>query len=140
MSNDVQIKKLRTLINDKRSKLGEKPKLVYKTNASFPMDGGSVNINTMSNVESCVRVYAELVAMRNSMQIACEELGEDIKCLLHTYPVEDYMDDIKTKLASVKWITQHNDLQKMDKQLATLLSEESKTEESIADIAKSLGI
>lgn len=137
MSNDAQIKQLRATIDSKRGELGDKPKVAYTTNALLTIDGTKVNLNTLS-LDQCVDVASRLLAMTHFNDEANKRLGTDIKIKLGDFTVDQWISDLKLRVELLTWEDEKKKLATLDKQLASLLSEDARTADALADIAAQL--
>lgn len=133
-SNDEKIIALKEKINKKKEELSKSSgRFMPTTNCSIEFRGARYNINTF-NSDQCVNMMVEL----NALRMSAENLGVTLE--ISGYNVEDWISDIKNKLAVLSIKNEEKKLKQMEAQLEKLLSEDKKTELEIERIAQSLGI
>lgn len=133
-SNDEKIIALKEKINKKKEELAKSSgRFMPITNCSIEFRGTRYNINTF-NSDQCVNMMAEI----NALRMSAENLGVTLE--ISGYNVEDWISDIKNKLAVLSIKNEEKKLKQMEMQLEKLLSEDKKTELEIERIAQSLGI
>ncbi|MHA2063047.1 MAG: hypothetical protein ACXABY_01575 [Candidatus Thorarchaeota archaeon] len=135
MSNDAQIKKLRSRIETKRKALGPKPKIAYATSALLPLGDKRINFNVLSSVADCVAVASDLVAMEYHTEQANRRLDTDVLVKVGNHSVYEWIEDLKQRVSLLEWEAGKRQLDSMDKKLSELRSEGAKTSDTIADIA-----
>jgi len=140
MSNDNQIKDYRTKVEAKRSALGSKPRVNYVTNMLLPLNDSKLNLNLMNTEKACIDVAQQLAMMHNAQVQANEWLGTSQSLTVGNFKVEEWVEDIRTRLSIINWDQEKQKLNAMDTKLAGLLSEDAKTANAIADIAGELGL
>lgn len=138
MSNDAKIAQYREALESKRSELGEKPKLAYGTNALLELDGARINLNTLSSEEECVKIASQLLSQDQLAKLANEALGTKVTLKFGDFTVTQWLADLKLRVSLIAWERKKKKLNAMDAQLKSLMSEDAKTADAIADIAKQL--
>ena len=139
MSNDARISQYRDTSELKRKELGEKPKLAYVTNALLDLDGTKVNLNTLSTDEECVLVVSKLLSVTDMADRANAVLGTKVMPKFGDFTAAQWIEDIKLRVRVISWEAKKKKLAAMDAQLKTLMSDDAKTANAIADIAAQLG-
>lgn len=139
-TNDQVIEAYREKVEAKRAALGNRPSVQYTTNALFPMDGRKLNLNTVGSIDHCIEVARDIAMQTNAQKQANEWLGTDKVLEIGGYSVEDWISDLKARMAALEWAQGKKELDAADKKLAELLSNEAKTANAISDIVGNLGI
>ena len=130
--NDNKIKELLKSIEQKKEKMGAKPKPSWKTNGIV----AERNINTINSVDVCVELASQLIGKKESYDKACEFLG--VKKESNT-DIDDSLSDLKVRVQIIQWDIEKRKLNAMELQLKNLRSEDAKTEDELDDIVKALG-
>jgi len=138
--NDIMIKKLLGTIEEKRTKLGTKPRMSLKTNGLFMFENKQVNINTISLLNDCIVMVAEFIYLRDSYTKAIKELEiEILKAPKHFgYSIEEWIEDFKLKAKIIQWKTEDTNIKNLESKLKNLRSEDLKTSDALDDIAAAL--
>lgn len=140
MKNDKLIEQYRKEISKLRDSLTEKPKVSFTTKGIFMIEKTPVNINVIPTVQQCVEIAAYLADGSLAFNEANKQLGTDEPYLVEGYSIDDWYSDIKQRIALLRWQQEKTKLDKLDKKLEELLSEEAKANLTIKDIAKELGL
>ena len=129
--NDDKIKALLQSIEDKKSKMGTKPRAVWQTNGVI----GEKNLNTISSIDVCVELAAQLMGRRDSIAEACRYLGvsRDVK------DIEEALADLKLRVQIIQWDLEKKKLTVMESKLKELRSEDLRTADALDEISKDLG-
>ena len=135
MNNDKTIEDYRKKIEDRRSKLGTKPKISYESNGILILNNTTTNINTLNTID-CRKILAEILLLKFGEGLVDKELGTEVT----EYLLDNYISDIKQKILVNSWQDEKKKLTAMDKKLAELLSDKAKTENAIKDITKELDL
>lgn len=132
--NDERILALKEKIAQKKEQISQNSvRFNPITNCSIEFRGQRYNINTL-NEEQCVLMLVELKALSN----AARELKVELN--FSGYSVDDWMEDLESKIYVLKEKSEERQLKAMESQLEKLLSEDKKTELEIDKIAQSLGL
>jgi len=136
-SNDKKVKELLAKIEEKKQKLGEKPKMILKTNGIFKSNTGeTVNINTIRKIDDCVKYAAQIIRVSyctseaiKMLDLSEDDLNENIK-----HEAENYIEDFKLKAKILKWVREDNKIKLLESQLKSLRSESLKTADELEQI------
>ena len=132
--NDERILVLKEKIDQKKEQISKSQvRFSPITNCSIEFRGQRYNINAL-NEEQCIIMLVELKALSN----AARELK--VKLNFSGYNVEDWMEDLESKISVLKAKSEERQLKAMEAQLEKLLSEDKRTELEIDKIAQSLGL
>ncbi len=140
-ANDKQIEQYRQAVESKREELGTEPRPAFITNQLLqldPHDTAKLNLNLLNDEAKCVDAVRLLMLQVQAHDAANEALGTNLKLLIGGYSSDDWITDIKSRLTVIKWKAEKVKLDKMDKKLQALLSEDAKTKNAIADIVSEL--
>jgi hypothetical protein len=130
-ANDKKILDLRNIIEDKKSKL-KTSKFIPVTNCSLDLDGARFNIHTL-NADTLTLLLVKL----NSLVLSMNDLK--ISSLHFSgYSIHSWIADIKLKLEIIAQKEAENNLKTLESKLATLLSNDKKTELELEAIEKLL--
>lgn len=131
--NDERIMKLKQKIAEQKKQLKKSERFSPITNCSVELDGIRHNLNVL-NKEKLIDLAVKL----NVYQMSCDELGFG-EYVISGYPVADWIEDIKSRLAILSRKEEENKLKAYEAQLHKLLSNDKKVELEIDAIANSLG-
>lgn len=130
--NDEKIKALLQSIEQKKEQIGSKPKAIWKTNGVIE----ERNINTITSIDVCVAIAAQLMGKKDSQEKACEFLGVEVKDC--GSDLDDALADLKLRVQMIQWDAEKKKLGVLEKQLKDLRSEDLKTEDALEAITKDL--
>jgi hypothetical protein len=138
--NDETIKGLMAKVAEKKASLGNKPKVSWRTNAVFKYDGSThINLNTVSDSKPLVEALSFLLFRQMTMAKAGEMLGVEVSEFeWGGYGMSDWVEDFKMRLSIIKWESEKGKLTILENKLASLVSEEAKTEMELENISKML--
>lgn len=121
--NDEKILELKKIIAERREELKKIPtKFIPKTNCMLTVFGNNFNLHTITD-------YNSLILPIKGMMMAADELGKKPEeTIISGFPLSDWYDDIDTleKIATGK--EKRKELDRLEKQLDSLLSSEKSTE------------
>lgn len=141
-ANDSKIKEMLNLVNSKRDKLGERPKPHYESNGLIDLKDGSkpVNINTLTDLVSCVEVSVKVLNTVHGYQKAIDYLGLNDETIdFNKNKLDKWLVDLKVRSSILKWEIENKKLKALESQLKDLRSEDAKTEDALDSISKLLG-
>jgi hypothetical protein len=130
--NDEKIKTLLASIEHKKTQMGTKPKPIWLTNGVIE----ERNINTITSIDVCIFLTAQLISKQESTQKACEFLGVAVQD--HGTEIEDALQDLKLRVQIIQWDREKKKLTALETQLKNLRSEDAKTEDALEDILKNI--
>jgi hypothetical protein len=134
-ANDEKILGLTKKITDKKASLKATERLVPTTNCSIELDGQRYNILTLAK-EQIISLLVKL----NSYKISAEQLGVLEDYIISGYSVENWITDLRTRLAVVDRKTELERLAKLERELKDLLSNEKKVELTIEELASQVNL
>lgn len=126
--NDERIMNLKKQIEEKREKLSKQTgKFVPITNCLLTIDKVTYNLHVESN---------ELLLIKlNMMSMSAKDLGLDISTIVISgYSLADWIEDVNNFLKVKAYKEEKSKLNRLEKQLDTLLSDDKKTELEINSI------
>ena len=133
IKNDSKIMELKLQITKKREQLEGVKKFSPITNCSIEIDGIRNNIQVLSR-EQLILLKVKL----NSYLMSARELGLISECIISRYNIQDWLEDIKSKLDIVSHKDEELKLKRMEGKLDLLLSADKKTELEISEIEELL--
>jgi len=135
--NDEKIKLLLTTVEAVRATLGTKPKGKWTTNALFKYpNGNSFNLNTIKDPQQLVHALSFLLENENLRATAAERLDVETEPFVWDgYKISEWEEDFKLRIAIVNWDVRKKQLTAAEKKLNSLISEGTRTEMELDDIA-----
>lgn len=141
MKNDDKIQALISTVEEKIKVLGKKKRQLWRTNAVFRFDVHDYfNINTVVNIQELVRAAAFLLTQTAQRDAAVVLLGRPILEKFHWngYSMDDWVEDFKTRIATIEYDKKKKQLRDLRKQLDGLFTSEGKTGLELEAIVKLL--
>ena len=138
---DEKIQTLLKTIENKKEKMGKRPRATLHTNGLFLMPNDDrYNLNTISDEEVLIEMLRVLLMNKSYRDEACKRLGvEDVKEFTwQGFTLDDWEHDLKLRASMVMWDKENKKLALLEKKLKELVSEETKTQMEIDDIEKML--
>ena len=131
--NDERIMQLKQQIEVKRKELANQTgRFTPITNCLLVIDKVTYNLHVESSELLLIKV--------NMMAMSAKDLGLDIsKVIISGYSLADWIDDIKNYMKVQSYKDEKRKLEKLEKQLDALLSDDKRTELEIDSIAALLG-
>lgn len=131
--NDERIMQLKQQIETKRNELASKTsRFTPVTNCLLVIDKVTYNLHVESSELLLIKV--------NMIAMSAKDLGLDIsKVIISGYSLADWINDIQNYLKVQSYKDEKRKLEKLEKQLDALLSDDKRTELEIDSIAVLLG-
>ena len=131
--NDERIMQLKQQIETKRKELANQTnRFVPITNCLLTLDKVTYNLHVDTSEWLLIKV--------NMVAMSAKDLGLDISQVeISGYKLTDWLDDIRNYLKVQKYKDVKRKLEKLEKQLDALLSDDKRTELEIDSIATLLG-
>jgi len=140
--NDDKIKQLMISAEQKKAALGTKPRPRWLTNALFKYpDGRHFNLNTIGadKFSDLVDAMSFLLKTEGIRGHATERLGLEAQSFSYGgYPIEEWEEDFKMRISIVQYAERKKELAALNKKLKSLISEGTRTEMELDDIASQL--
>jgi len=140
-TNDDKIKTLLTAVEAKRANLGTRPKGERETNGLFKWREGQghFSINVVKDVTVLVDAMAFLLEGQGLREQAAEKLDIDpVPFKWNGFTVEQWGADFKLRIAVLTYEKNKKALVVAEKKLKTLMSEGTKTELELEELAQRL--
>ncbi|MFE6075601.1 hypothetical protein ACFVQB_14110 [Paenibacillus sp. NPDC057886] len=131
--NDSKILELKKQIEEKKKSVGKSKKFSPVTNCSIELDGVRINIQTLTKEH----IIALLIRL-NSYAASAKELSLLEQYVISGYGINDWIDDLKSKLDFINRKDEEHKLKIMEAKLDKLLSEDKKVELELDEISKML--
>ena len=130
--NDERIMELKSKIEKKREELNKKNNRFNPvTNCLLVLDKVTYNINVESSELFLIKL--------NTMAMSAKDLNIDTsKLIISGYSLDDWIEDVKANLEVQKYKKEKKDLNKLEKELTALLSDDKQTELEIDRLANLL--
>lgn len=127
--NDEKILELKNKIKEKKNKLNKINKFTPITNCSLELDEERYNINVLNK-----GVIIHLLVKLNSYKNSAKELEVLDDYIIGGYKIEDWIDDLKSKLDILSVKDEERKLKVMEDKLNKLLSDDKKVELELNEI------
>ncbi len=131
--NDQKILDLQKKVDEKKAALAKTQRFSPVTNCTLAFEGERFNLNTL-DVDGCTLLLVRM----NTYLMSAKDLGIETPVVISGYSLENWVKDLKAKLAYLQREAEKRKLQQTEKKLEALLSTEVKTELAIDEIANSL--
>ncbi len=140
-TNDKAIKLLMAKVEEQKSTLGTRRRYVLNTNGIFKYDTANYfNINTISDSMNFAKALAFLISQEANFSDACSRLGihKDLSWKWNEYTISEWEADFKARIEQIEYDEKKKKLDATKQKLATLVSEETRTEMELDNIKKLL--
>ena len=139
---DVQVQKLFDVVQERKEEIKKAERPNWLTNCTFGYDSSSkrTNIQVVGDVVVLADVLAFLYGKAGNHEKACTTLGIEGTFKWMGYTLEEWSDDLKTRVNKIQIIKKKKELEAMEKSLNKLLSPELKEQMELDAISKSLGL
>lgn len=131
--NDSKILKLKEQIKSKKEKLNKIKKFSPITNCILDLDGQKYNIQVL-NRQQVISLLIKLNCYKSSAEEL--ELLDDYE--INGYKLNDWIEDLKSKLDILSVREEESKLKQMELKLDRLLSEDKKVELELSEIESML--
>lgn len=132
--NDSTIIALKNKIAEKQVALGNKPRFAPRTSCILDFNGNKYNFNVCGK-DTLTLLMCEL----HSIALAAKDLEITDSIVVSGFPIADWIADIKDKLSVIDYANKRTELMAFESKLNALLTNDTKTELEIAEIAAMLG-
>lgn len=131
--NDTAILKLKAAVDEKKADLKLSQRFSPITNCSLELHGERINLQVLSESQATM----VLITM-NTYLISAVDLGLENEYLFSGYLLEDWITDLKGKLAYLNRASEGRKLKVMENKLQELLSSEKRVELELEAMAADL--
>ena len=125
--HDAKIIELKKQIEEKKEKLKDVKRFSPLNNCIINLDVKDQNLNVLKK-EDLILLLVKL----NLLKKSADELGYPLT--IDGYLVQDWMEDIQSKLKLTEYKEEENKLNSLNQKLTTLLSEDKKVELELEEI------
>lgn len=131
-SNDDIVLELKRQVEEKKAALASSKTFNPKTNCSLTIGAERTNIRAETSKEKLL----ELLVHVNSLKLSAESLGmlEDFKFC--GFPIQDWVEDLQSRLFSVNRKVEEERLKTLEAKLNNLLSLDKKVELELDELRK----
>lgn len=133
INNDERILELKKQIENKKEKIGKASRFAPITNCSIELDNMRYNINVLNN-EGLMMLLVKL----NMLRLSAVDLKIVDKFVISGYKINDWIEDINSKLNILNKKDEERQLKIMEEKLTKLLSDDKKVELEIDEIESML--
>jgi len=141
--NDTEIQRLFDIVQDKKREIAIAEKPSWKTNCSFRNSkenaGNSTNIQIIVDIEELISILSFLMEKEYFFNKAAEEIGVKNKFKWLGFTLEDWKQDIKTRISKIEISKKKKELEEYEERLNKVLSPELRQKLEIEAISKGLG-
>jgi len=135
--NDQKILDLQKKVGEKKEALGKAQRFAPITNCSLLFEGERYNLNAL-DVYECMILLIRIHAYQMSYQHLKSRFPVGDKVMVSGFSLDDWEKDLMAKLTYLQRESEKKQLKQMEDKLKVLLSEDTKTELALDDIAKAL--
>jgi hypothetical protein len=132
--NDAQVLLLKRQVEEKKAALSASKNFNPKTNCSLLINGERINLRAESSKEKLV----ELLVQINSLKVSAENLGLLDDYRLCGYPVQDWVEDLQSRVLNVNRKQEEDRLKVLEARLHNLLSSDKKVELEIEELKRQI--
>jgi len=134
--NDKRIREFLDKVEALKKEVDNKPRYTLETNGALVIDGVVVNLNTIQNVDKIINALAALTMQKQTREAAAKELGiDDYEFKQDGYTYDQWVSDLKMRVGEVQRQAKKKHLEKLEKTLSQLVSEEERTAMELDKIA-----
>lgn len=132
--NDKRIMELRETIAERRSEIAKVKPFKPKTNCSLVMlDGVRYNLHAIDE-QTAKFALIHMNSMHASERNIFEKYGIDLKADMGGYSLQDWIDDLLSRLENIQARTKKIELDALEAKLTALLSDDKQTELAIDEL------
>lgn len=140
---DQMVMDLLTKVREKKEaiKKAEKNRPQWKTNCSIGSENdcqARTNIQTIRDQQQLITIYAELIRLSDAVKEAAKALDLEYNNKYRNYPVEDWLDDLKTRAQMLKIEEQKKEIEELDKRINKLVTQDQRREMELQELQKLL--
>ena len=136
---DAKVQKLMATVKARRAKVGKLKKPQWITPCSLVLPGCErLSIQVCSDLGLLAFACGTLLRMKVDIESASKELDVEVKADWQSYPIDDWITDIKLRIQVTQVKAEQEKLTKLEAKLNTLLSPEQRREIELASIADEL--
>ncbi len=140
-TNDQLVLQLLQKVKSKQAeiKASEKPQWLTSCSLGFTDNlHDKVNIQTLSDISKLIDLYATLSYKHENWVAAAKELGLKPSHRICSYPVEDWKDDIRTRINQILITEKRKELKTLEDRIEKLVTPEQRRDLELAAIQKEL--
>jgi hypothetical protein len=139
---DKVVQQLFEVVQKKKAEIAKAEKPNWTTNCAFRYNkdsSASTNIQVCADVEELIGMLGFLIEKQNAFNAAQEILGTTHKFKWGGFSVEDWTNDISTRINKIQIGNKKKELEALEARLDKLVSPELKAQMELAEISKLLG-
>ncbi len=131
-------------IKKRKSEIAKIGRTNNKTDVLFSYTNGDtsrvVNLNVESNVQNLVLMAAHVINQKELYEKTAADLGVESPPVFkwNRFSIEDWVDDIKNRIAKIQVSTKQKTLEKLEVRLNSIISPELRAKIELQDILKEL--
>lgn len=140
-SVDEKVQSLFKIVQTKKKEIEKLEKPKWLTNCSFSYSEDSpqrMNLQVVSDIDTLVKMYAFIAEKQTFYMEAINRLGLDLTPKWMGFPMNDWRDDISTRINKVQIKKKKDELESLEKRLDSLISPELKQQMELDAIMKAL--
>lgn len=141
-TNDELVLQLIAKVKQKKSEISAAQKPRWETSCTLGYSPDSVqdriNIQTVTDINKLVDLYAFLDAKQEYYNVAAEVLGTSSKIKYMGYSFADWKKDIKSRVDQININSKKKDLETLEARLDKLVTPEQRRDIELAEIQKEL--
>ena len=138
---DKLVQQLFEVAQKKKAEIAKAEKPNWITNCAFRYNkdsSASINLQVCADVEELISILGFLIEKENAFKAAQEILGTTHKFKWGGFSVEDWTNDISTRITKIQIGNKKKELEVIESRLDKLVSPELKAQMELAEIQKLL--
>lgn len=140
-SKDEIVQELIKVVQERKAEIAKTEKAKWITNCSIPFEGTRINIQTVNDVDTLIRMAGTIIGHKKVLEDGSEFLlGEVQKLELSGFSAEDWLKDIKTRYEKIQLASKKKELEEYESRLDKLVSPEVREQLELEAIQKGLGL
>lgn len=137
---DVKVQRLLATVKARRAKVGKLKRPQWITPCSLVLPGHErLSIQVCQDLGLLAFACGTLLRMKADMESASKELEVEVKSDWQSYPIDDWIADIKLRIQVTQIKAEQEKLTKLEAKLSTLLSPDQRRAIELASIEDELG-
>lgn len=135
---DQKVTALQQKVEEKKKKISQAERPVWKTNCVITTDRATKNLQTINAISECVGLYAEILAKGQAFDEAARQLGVKESFSFGGFSLKQWQEDFKTRAAMISIVKEKQKLRELEVALESLESSELKQKKVLEGIEKAL--
>jgi hypothetical protein len=135
---DQKVIALQQKVEEKKKKISQAERPVWKTNCVIVTDRATKNLQTINSISECVELYAGILAKGQAFDEAAKQLDVKESFSFGGFSLKQWQEDFKTRAAMISIVKEKQKLRDLELALESLESSELKQKKVLEGIEKAL--